>query len=67
MKKIKQVGDLLFWMTLISPIFSFALSSIIGEAYIFGVAGIIRYSWIMLFFIFFWYFIDFSWRKTKKI
>ena len=36
---------------LISPVISFALASMIGEAYIFGVAGIVRYSWIMLIFI----------------
>lgn len=51
MKKIKNIGNVLFWITLISPIFSFALASVIGEASIFGVAGIIRYSWIMWLFI----------------
>ena len=49
---IKRVlGNILFWITLISPIVSFSLASIIGEADIFGVAGMIRYSWVMLLFI----------------
>ncbi len=51
MKKEKVIANILFWMTLISPMFSFALASIIGEANIFSVAGIIRYSWIMWLFI----------------
>ena len=51
MKKEKVLGNVLFWATLIAPLFSFSLSSIIGEADIFDVAGIIRYSWIMLLFI----------------
>lgn len=38
-------------MILISPNISLFLVSIIGEANIFGVAGIIRYSWVMLLFI----------------
>ena len=36
---------------MISPIVSFSIASMIGEANIFGVAGIIRYSWVMLLFI----------------
>lgn len=51
MKKTKALGNILFWLTLISPMFSFVLTSTIGESNIFGVAGIIRYSWIMLLFI----------------
>lgn len=51
MKKRKTLGDVLFWSVLISPILSFTLASMIGEADIFGVAGIIRYSWVMLLFI----------------
>ena len=45
------LGNILFWTTLISPIVSFSIASMIGEANIFGVAGIIRYSWVMLLFI----------------
>lgn len=51
MKKEKVLGNILFWMTLISPMISFSLASMIGEAEIFGVAGIIRYSWLMILFI----------------
>lgn len=51
MKKSINLGSILFWITLISPIVSFSLASLIGEANIFGVAGIIRYSWVMLLFI----------------
>ncbi|MGN0811941.1 MAG: hypothetical protein ACI4MQ_00320 [Candidatus Coproplasma sp.] len=51
MKKIKIIGNIIFWLTLISPIVAFSLMSIIGEADIFGVAGIVRYSWIMWCFI----------------
>lgn len=47
----KILGNILFLMTLISPNISLFLASIIGEANIFGVAGIIRYSWVMLLFI----------------
>lgn len=45
------LGNMLFWATLISPIVSFSLTCTIGEVDIFGVAGIIRYSWVMLLFI----------------
>ena len=51
MIKKRVLGNILFWTTLISPIVSFSLASMIGEANIFGVAGIIRYSWVMLLFI----------------
>ena len=47
----KKIGTVLFLLTLISPMASFALASMIGEAEIFGVAGILRYSWIMWLFI----------------
>lgn len=47
----KTLGTIFFWLTLLSPIISFSLSSFIGESYFYGVAGIIRYSWIMLTFI----------------
>ncbi|MBR4419507.1 MAG: hypothetical protein IKT32_01370 [Clostridia bacterium] len=51
MNKKRILGNILFWTTLISPMVSFSLASMIGEANIFGVAGIIRYSWMMLLFI----------------
>ena len=51
MNRKKILCNILFWATLISPIVSFSLASTIGEANIFGVAGIIRYSWVMLLFI----------------
>ena len=51
MNKKRILGNILFWTTLISPIVSFSIASMIGEANIFGVAGIIRYSWVMLLFI----------------
>lgn len=51
MKKARTLGNISFWATLISPMISFLLASMIGEVEIFGVAGIIRYSWIMLLFI----------------
>lgn len=51
MDKKRSLGNILFWTTLISPMLSFSLVSMIGESNIFGVAGIIRYSWVMLLFI----------------
>ena len=51
MKERKALGNVLFWLTLISPIASFAIAGMIGEANIFEVAGIVRYSWVMLLFI----------------
>ena len=51
MKKEKLFGNILFWLTLISPMVSFSLAGAIGEANIFGVAGIVRYSWVMWLFI----------------
>ena len=47
----KIFGNILFWSTLISPMVAFSIASTIGESNIFGVAGIVRYSWIMLLFI----------------
>ena len=51
MNKNRTLGNILFWLTLISPMVSLALASIIGEVDIFGIAGIIRYSWVMLLFV----------------
>ena len=51
MKTRKYLGDMLFWLTLISPMLSFSLSGEIGEVEIFGIGGLIRYSWVMLLFI----------------
>lgn len=51
MKKEKIIGNILFWLTLISPFVAFVLMGKIGEASIFGVSGIIRYAWIMWLFI----------------
>ena len=51
MNKKRILGNILFWTTLISPMVSFSMASMIGEANIFGVVGIIRYSWVMLLFI----------------
>lgn len=51
MDKKRTLGNILFWTTLISPMLSFSLASMIGESNIFGVAGIVRYSWLMLLFI----------------
>ena len=51
MKKIKVLGNVLFWLTLISPMISFSLAGMIGEIEVFGVTGIVRYSWLMLLFI----------------
>jgi len=47
MKKFTVLGHILFWLTVSSPLVSFALASIVGEANVFGVAGIVRYSWLM--------------------
>ena len=51
MDKKRTLGNILFWLSLISPMLSFSPASMIGESNIFGVAGIIRYSWVMLLFI----------------
>ena len=47
----KKIGNVLFLLTLISPVVSFSLASMLGEPEIFRVAGIVRYSWIMWLFI----------------
>ncbi len=51
MDKKRTLGNILFWTTLITPMLSFSLVSMIGESNIFAVAGIIRYSWVMLLFV----------------
>lgn len=51
MRKKVIIGRILFWMTIISLLFSFVLVTIIGEPEIFSITGIVRYSWIMLLFI----------------
>lgn len=51
MKTKKILFNILFWVTLITPMISFYLAGLIGETNIFGVFGLIRYSWIMLLFI----------------
>ena len=51
MKKLKTIGDMVFCLVLVSPMISFALAAIIGEPEIFGIGGIIRYSWVMWCFI----------------
>lgn len=48
--KLKAISQLLFWGSIISLPLSFSLCAKIGEADIFSVGGIIRYSWIMLLF-----------------
>lgn len=50
MKKM-SLDKILFWLTLISPVVAFALMCWIGEAEIFYLPGIIRYTWIMWLFI----------------
>lgn len=47
----RLVTNLLLWLTILSLPISFSVSAVVGEAEIFGVAGIIRYSWIMLLFV----------------
>ena len=51
MKKEMIFSNIIFWLTLISPLLSFALVCKIGEADIFSIAGMVRYSWVMLLFI----------------
>lgn len=50
-KKLQKIGNIIFWLTLISLPFSFTLTTIVGEANIFGLARFIRYLWIMYLFI----------------
>ncbi len=51
MNRNKFIGNIVFIIALISPMISFGLASIIGEADFFGIGGIVRYSWIMWLFI----------------
>lgn len=51
MKQQKGLGNILFLMTLISPLLAFAAASSIGEVEIFGIGGVVRYSWVMWLFI----------------
>lgn len=50
-KRKNIVSNLLFWFTLISPCIAFSLAALIGEADMFTVLGIVRYSWIMFLFL----------------
>ncbi len=45
------LGDIVFAFTLASLWISFYLATVVGEFNIFGIAGVVRYSWIMLLFI----------------
>lgn len=51
MSRKKQIADIIFFMCVISVPVSFWISSVVGESNIFGVGGIVRYSWIMWLFI----------------
>lgn len=51
MKFYKVLSIILFVFAIISPMFSFSIVGDIGETEIFGVSGLLRYSWIMLLFI----------------
>lgn len=51
MKNNKLIANSLFWMTIATMPIAFSISTALGEAEIFGVAGIVRYSWIMLLFL----------------
>lgn len=51
MKNNSLFKNLLLGFTIASPPLAFSICAIVGEAEIFGVAGIIRYSWIILLFI----------------
>lgn len=42
------LGDIVFALTLASLWISFYLATVVGESSIFGIAGVVRYSWIML-------------------
>ena len=43
----KKLGNILFILTLFSPLMAFALATTIGEVEIFGSAGMIKYLWVM--------------------
>lgn len=47
MKKVKIFANVIFWLTVISPMIAFSASCLIGEVEVFGVMGIVRYSWVM--------------------
>ena len=49
MKKINVLSNILFWLTLASPIVTFGLASSLGEVEIFEVGGVLRYSFVMWF------------------
>ena len=49
--KNRTISNIIFGLTLISLPLSFSLCATLGEANIFGVAGLVRYSWIMWLFI----------------
>ena len=51
MKKERIVANVFFWLTLVSPIVAFTLASYIGESDVFGIAGILRYIWVMWLFV----------------
>ena len=51
MKSTRTLGNILFWLTLFSPMVAFSVSITIGEAEIFELAGMIKYIWIMWLFI----------------
>ena len=51
MKNIKTISNIVFVAAIISLPLGFALSCLIGEVDVFGIAGSIRYSWVMYLFI----------------
>lgn len=51
MNKRKIIGNILFIATLCSPVVAFSISTLVGEPNIFGIPGMLRYTWIMWFFI----------------
>ncbi len=51
MKTRKVLGHIFFWLTLGFSLISFTIASAIGEPNVFGVAGIIRYMWVIWLFI----------------
>lgn len=50
-KDKKLLGKILFYEVLFSPVVAICWSSVVGEAAIFSVAGIIEYSWVSFMFI----------------
>lgn len=50
MKIRKICGDILFCLTLISPVLAFEIACNVGESSIFSILGMVRYSWIMFLF-----------------